>query len=88
LQRQPGAPVMPVRVQIRVPAGLTVRAYPRPDRLLGESAIFELIWNTDERIQVTLEQPALSFPIAIVGAIGLIALVMVGLYVRHRREQI
>lgn len=88
LQRQPGAPVMPVRIQIHPPAGLNVRAYPRPDRLFGESAIFELIWNTDERIQVTLEQPASPLPIVIVGAIGVIALIAVGLYLRHRSEQI
>lgn len=88
LQRQPGAPVIPLRLQIHPPAGWKVNAYPLPDRLLGESTVFELIWNTDERIQVTLEQPASAFPIVIVGAISLIALVMVGLYVRHRSEQI
>lgn len=88
LQRQPGAPVMPIRIQIHSPAGLDVRAYPRPDRSLGESATFELIWNTDERIQVTWEQPASSLPIAIVGAIGLIVLIAVGLYLHHRSERI
>jgi len=88
LQRQPGAPIMPLQVQIHAPAGLQLITYPRADRVLENTAQFELIWRGDEQIQVTLAQPAPADILAIVIGAGLVVIVGIGLLIRWRREQL
>ncbi len=72
LQKQPGAPPMPVRVRVTLPPGWrAVSASPAPYRIAGNTVEFNVTLDRDQEIQVDLDKSAVPLGNLVAGAIGL-----------------
>ncbi|MCL4394693.1 MAG: DUF4012 domain-containing protein [Chloroflexi bacterium] len=75
LEKQPGAPTMPVTVRVTLPAGWGIRsAVPAPTRQAGSTVEFAVTLDRDQVIQISLNRPPVLLFVGVLAVLGAFAL--------------